>query len=137
MNAREEGIISTLKDIAKMEDIMAKEAMEDGEHMFTIHALTIAKITTDAAEIIEKQSKEIDELKTRSLMPNKEISDIGRQILIIPHSQLNYIIVAELPTQYLVMPAHMKELSFVEDLRLIERTQAVFVDTAAGTALNA
>ncbi|EON9251058.1 hypothetical protein CPO95_RS26230, partial [Escherichia coli] len=55
MNAKEEGIIDTLKKISEAEDEMAKDAVKRSQHMAALHALTIAKITADAAKIIEEQ----------------------------------------------------------------------------------
>lgn len=81
MNAKEEGIIDTLKKISEAEDEMAKDAVKRSQHMAALHALTIAKITADAAKIIEEQGKEIDTLKTQSTVAAMNPSSIGRRIL--------------------------------------------------------
>ncbi|WP_252391472.1 hypothetical protein, partial [Escherichia coli] len=94
---KEEGIINTLKKISEAEDEMAKDAVKRSQHMAALHALTIAKITADAAKIIEEQSKEIDTLKTQSTVAAMNPSSIGRCIYILGSAMMpQYTIIAEL-----------------------------------------
>ncbi|GDL70720.1 hypothetical protein BvCmsKSNP073_02407 [Escherichia coli] len=113
MNAKEEGIIDTLKKISEAEDKMAKDAVKRSQHMAALHALTIAKITADAAKIIEEQSKEIDTLKTQSTVAAMNPSSIGRCIYILGSAMmLQYTIIAELHGKYLITPTTQKSQSF-------------------------
>ena len=138
MNAKEEGIIDTLKKISEAEDEMAKDAVKRSQHMAALHALTIAKITADAAKIIEEQGKEIDTLKTQSTVAAMNPSSIGRRIYILGSAIMTqYTIIAELHGKYLITPYHTKESELLTNLRLIERSQAVFIDDAQRAVFNA
>lgn len=138
MNAKEEGIINTLKKISEAEDEMAKDTVKRSQHMAALHALTIAKITADAAKIIEEQSKEIDTLKTQSTVAAMNPSSIGRCIYILGSAMMpQYTIIAELHGKYLITPYHTKESELLTNLRLIERSQAVFIDDAQRAVFNA
>ena len=138
MNAKEEGIIDTLKKISEAEDEMAKDAVKRSQHMAALHALTSAKITADAAKIIEEQGKEIDTLKTQSTVAAMNPSSIGRRIYILGSAIMTqYTIIAELHGKYLITPYHTKESEILTNLRLIERSQAVFIDDAQRAVFNA
>ncbi|EFU7150515.1 hypothetical protein HTZ46_000005 [Escherichia coli] len=138
MNAKEEGIIDTLKKISEAEDEMAKDAVKRSQHMAALHALTIAKITADAAKIIEEQGKEIDTLKTQSTVAAMNPSSIGRRIYILGSAIMTqYTIIAGLQDKYLITPHPIRESALLTNLRLIERSQVAFIDDARHTVFNA
>lgn len=90
---------------------MAKDAVKRSQHMAALHALTIAKITADAAKIIEEQGKEIDTLKTQSTVAAMNPSSIGRRIYILGSAIMTqYTIIAELHGKYLITPYHTKRV---------------------------
>lgn len=63
MNAKEKNIINTLKIVSAEQDKLSRAAQKDNQHMAALYALTIAIATSEAAKVIEEQSKEIDTLK--------------------------------------------------------------------------
>ncbi|PFF94826.1 hypothetical protein [Escherichia albertii] len=149
MNAKEEGIIHNLNEFADMQGEIAKEAMANGHMDAAAFSLIIAKTAADAAEIIKKQAAELEVLRaqsdTRLNLPDTRLnlpdtglnlSDTGRCIYIIG-SELQYIIIAELQNKYLILPYPIKESEILTNLRLIERSFAVFIDDAQRAALNA
>lgn len=142
MNAKEEGIIHNLNEFADMQGEIAKEAMANGHMDAATFSLIIAKTAADAAEIIKKQAAELEVLRaqsdTRLNLPDTglNLSDTGRCIYIIG-SELQYIIIAELQNKYLILPYPIKESEILTNLRLIERSFAVFIDDAQRAALNA
>ncbi|GEH79859.1 hypothetical protein EC12E070_00340 [Escherichia coli O145:H28] len=81
MNAKEKNIINTLKIVSAEQDKLSRAAQKDNQHMAALYALTIAIATSEAAKIIEEQSKEIDTLKTQSTVAAMNPSSIGRCIL--------------------------------------------------------
>lgn len=137
MNAKEKGLIDTLKKISEAEDEMAKDAVKHSQHMAALHALTIAKITADAAKVIEEQGKEIYALKTQSTIAAMNPSCIGCRIYILGAAMMQYIIIAEFQGKYLITPCPTKESEILTNLRLIEPSQAVFIDSAQHIAFNA
>ncbi|EII49115.1 hypothetical protein EC23916_1981, partial [Escherichia coli 2.3916] len=53
MHAKEEGIIRALKEISKMESEVAKKAVANAHMDVAIHTMIAAKVTAEAAKIIE------------------------------------------------------------------------------------
>ncbi|EHL6318797.1 hypothetical protein IGG09_000698 [Escherichia coli] len=64
MNAKEEGIIFGLKEIAKVENETSKACINAGDIGLGIYAMTAAKLITEAVSIIEQQAREIKALKS-------------------------------------------------------------------------
>ncbi|EPC4383156.1 hypothetical protein ACRZS8_004811, partial [Escherichia coli] len=64
MNAKEEGIIFGLKEIAKVENETSKASINAGDIGLGIYAMTAAKLITEAVSIIEQQAREIKALKS-------------------------------------------------------------------------
>lgn len=138
MNAKEKNIINTLKIVSAEQDKLSRAAQKDNQHMAALYALTIAIATSEAAKVIEEQSKEIDTLKTQSTVAAMNPSSIGRCIYILGSAMmLQYTIIAELHGKYLITPYHTKESELLTNLRLIERSQAVFIDDAQRAVFNA
>ncbi|EGZ2809378.1 hypothetical protein DXK96_004776, partial [Escherichia coli] len=82
--------------------------------------------------------KEIDTLKTQSTVAAMNPSSIGRRIYILGSAIMTqYTIIAELHGKYLITPYHTKESELLTNLRLIERSQAVFIDDAQRAVFNA
>lgn len=120
------------------QDKLSRAAQKDNQHMAALYALTIAIATSEAAKVIEEQSKEIDTLKTQSTVAAMNPSSIGRCIYILGSAMmLQYTIIAELHGKYLITPYHTKESELLTNLRLIERSQAVFIDDAQRAVFNA
>ncbi|WP_227465097.1 hypothetical protein [Escherichia coli] len=63
MNAKTEGIIFALTQIAKMENKVAKTCMDDGDIALGVHVMTVARIMIDAAALIERQAQKIKALE--------------------------------------------------------------------------
>ncbi|EGF4315158.1 hypothetical protein ICJ31_001480 [Escherichia coli] len=138
MNAKEKNIINTLKIVSAEQDKLSRAAQKDNQHMAALYALTIAIATSEAAKVIEEQSKEIDTLKTQSTVAAMNPSSTGRCIYILGSAMmLQYTIIAELHGKYLITPYHTKESELLTNLRLIERSQAVFIDDAQRAVFNA
>ena len=136
MHAKEEGIIRALKEISKTENEVAKKAIANNHMDVATHTLIVARVTAEAAEIIEKQDAELTVLKTQPVTsPN--LSDIGRCIYIIGSKLQQHIILAELQDKYLITPYPIRESEILTNLRLIERTQAAFIDGAQRAVFNA
>lgn len=113
MNAKEKNIINTLKIVSAEQDKLSRAAQKDNQHMAALYALTIAIATSEAAKVIEEQSKEIDTLKTQSTVAAMNPSSIGRCIYILGSAMmLQYTIIAELHGKYLITPYHTKSQSF-------------------------
>lgn len=53
MHAKEEGIIRALKEISKMESEVAKKAVANAHMDVATHTMIVAKVTAEAAKIIE------------------------------------------------------------------------------------
>ncbi|PAX78144.1 hypothetical protein [Citrobacter sp. TSA-1] len=137
MNAKEEGIVSTLKKIPEATGEAAKKAINDGmiEHAFS--AMTLTTIAAEAAEIIEKQDAELTVLRTQPAICSLNPSDIGRRIFISESVPQEHIIIAELSSKYLITPTPIRESELLANVRLIDRAQAVFIDYAQHTVFNA
>lgn len=136
MHAKEEGIIRALKEISKTENEVAKKAIANNHMDVATHTLIVARVTAEAAEIIEKQDAELTVLKTQPVT-SLNLSDIGRCIYIIGSKLQQHIILAELQDKYLITPYPIRESEILTNLRLIERTQAAFIDGAQRAVFNA
>ncbi|EEW4357093.1 hypothetical protein D9M08_05255 [Escherichia albertii] len=64
MNAKEEGIIFGLKEIAEVENEAAKAFINAGNIGIGMYAMTAAKLITEAVSIIEQQARDIKALKS-------------------------------------------------------------------------
>ncbi|EIX7350019.1 hypothetical protein ABVX93_002551 [Escherichia coli] len=136
MNTKENRIIDALKQISDDQNGMAGIAKNDNHHMAALYAQTIAAVTAEAAEIIEKQAAELTVLRTQPVT-RLNLSDTGRCIYIIDQEPQQYIILAELQDKYLITSYPMRESEIMTNIRLIKRTQAVFIDGTQRAVLNA
>ncbi len=136
MNAKEEGIIDTLKKLSESHDEMAKKAQKDNQYITALCATTIAMVTAEAAEIIAKQDAELTALRTQPVT-GLDLSDTGRLIYTIGSELQRYTIIAGLQDKYLITPYPIRESEILTNLRLIERTQVAFIDDAQRAVFNA
>lgn len=137
MNVKEEGIIDSLKTISEMHEDMAKCAFELNKSATALHALTVSKVTAIAADVIAKQEAELAALRTKPFATSLNTTDIGQRIFIAGSPLQEHIIIAELQGKYLVSPTPIRESEPVVNIRLIDRTQAVFIDAAHHTVFDA
>lgn len=136
MNAKEKGIVTALKNISKTANKAIQDATNAGMIGPATTAMMIARVTAEAAGIIEKQDAELTVLKTQPTT-RLNLSDIGHLIYIIGSELQQYIIIAELQDKYLITPYPIRESEVLTNLRLIERTQAAFIDGTQRAAFNA
>lgn len=136
MHAKEEGIISALKEISKMESEVAKKAVANAHMDVATHTMIVAKVTAEAAKIIEEQGVELTLLKTKPVT-GLDLSDTGRLIYTIGSELQRYTIIAGLQDKYLITPHPIRESEILTNLRLIERSQVAFIDDAQRTVFNA
>ncbi|EJZ8312533.1 TPA: hypothetical protein KL726_003056 [Escherichia coli] len=136
MNAKEKGIVTALKNISKTANRTVQDATNAGMIGPATTAMMITRVTAEAAEIIEKQDAELTVLKTQPVT-SMNLSDIGRCIYIIGSKLQQHIILAELQDKYLITPYPIRESEILTNLRLIERTQAAFIDGAQRAVFNA
>ncbi|HBN0723289.1 TPA: hypothetical protein L1N81_002155 [Escherichia coli] len=136
MNAKEKGIVTALKNISKAANRTVQDATNAGMIGPATTAMMITRVTAEAAEIIEKQDAELTVLKTQPVT-SMNLSDIGRCIYIIGSKLQQHIILAELQDKYLITPYPIRESEILTNLRLIERTQAAFIDGAQRAVFNA
>lgn len=136
MNAKEKGIVTALKNISKTANRTVQDATNAGMIGPATTAMMITRVTAEAAEIIEKQDAELTVLKTQPVT-RLNLSDIGRCIYIIGSKLQQHIILAELQDKYLITPYPIRESEILTNLRLIERTQAAFIDGAQRAVFNA
>ncbi len=136
MNAKEEGIINTLKKLSESHDEMAKKAQKDNQYITALCATTIAMVTAEAAKIIAKQDAELTALRTQPVT-GRNLSDIGRCIHVTGQEPQQYIILAELQGKYLITTYPIRESEILTNLRLAERTQVAFIDGEQRVVFNA
>ncbi|EFB3362424.1 hypothetical protein FQF11_15400 [Escherichia coli] len=136
MHAKEEGIIRALKEISKMESEVAKKAVANAHMDVATHTMIVAKVTAEAAKIIEEQGVELALLKTKPVT-GLDLSDTGRLIYTIGSEPQRYTIIAGLQNKYLITPHPIRESVLLTNLRLIERSQVAFIDDARHTVFNA
>lgn len=136
MHAKEEGIIRALKEISKMESEVAKKAVANAHMDVATHTMIVAKVTAEAAKIIEEQGVELALLKTKPVT-GLDLSDTGRLIYTIGSEPQRYTIIAGLQNKYLITPHPIRESALLTNLRLIERSQVAFTDDARHTVFNA
>ncbi|EHY5567165.1 hypothetical protein K4J07_002230 [Escherichia coli] len=136
MHAKEEGIIRALKEISKMESEVAKKAVANAHMDVATHTMIVAKVTAEAAKIIEEQGVELTLLKTKPVT-GLDLSDTGRLIYTIGSEPQRYTIIAGLQNKYLITPHPIRESALLTNLRLIERSQVAFIDDAQCTVFNA
>ena len=136
MNAKEKGIVTALKNISKTANRAIQDATNAGMIGPATTAMMIARVTAEAAEIIEKQDAELTVLKTQPTT-RLNLSDIGHLIHVIGSELQQYIIIAELQDKYLITPYPIRESEILTNLRLIERTHAAFIDGAQRAVFNA
>lgn len=108
MYAKEEGIIHNLNEIADMQGEVAKEAMANGHMDTATLSLIIAKIATEAAEIIEKQAAELEVIRAQQTKENSPATNIGKRVRLAVADDKIYIIVAESKDQEKLL---IKEIS--------------------------
>ncbi|EEQ5115723.1 hypothetical protein FMO63_005450, partial [Escherichia coli] len=101
-----------------------------------IHTMIAAKVTAEAAKIIEEQGVELTLLKTKPVT-GLDLSNTGRLIYTIGSGLQRYTIIAGLQDKYLITPHPIKESEILTNLRLIERSQVAFIDDAQHTVFNA
>ena len=136
MHAKEEGIIRVLKEISKTENEVAKKAVANAHMDVATHALIVARVTAEAAEIIAKQDAELAVLRTQPVT-GLDLSNTGRLIYTIGSELQRYTIIAGLQDKYLITPHPIRESEILTNLRLIERSQVAFIDDARHTVFNA
>ncbi|EIR0887604.1 hypothetical protein LWI78_003145 [Escherichia coli] len=136
MHAKEEGIIRALKEISKMESEVAKKAVANAHMDVATHTMIVAKVTAEAAKIIEEQGVELALLKTKPVT-GLDLSDTGLLIYTIGSEPQRYTIIAGLQNKYLITPHPIRESTLLTNLRLIERSQVAFIDDARHTVFNA
>ncbi|HAU9462091.1 MULTISPECIES: hypothetical protein [Escherichia] len=136
MHAKEEGIIRALKEISKMESEVAKKAVANAHMDVATHTMIVAKVTAEAAKIIEEQGVELTLLKTKPVT-GLDLSDTGRLIYTIGSEPQRYTIIAGLQNKYLITPHPIRESALLTNLRLTERSQVAFIDDARHTVFNA
>lgn len=137
MNAKEEGIVTALKKISEAVNRTIQEATNAGMIEHAANAMIITKVTAEAAEIIEKQDKEIAELKKQSAASRNNTSGIGCRIFIAGSAPQEHIIIAELAGKYLISPYPLTKSGLLTNVRLINRSQAAFIYGAQHAELNA
>ncbi len=85
MNAKKEGIIKALKEISKMESEVAKKAVANNHIDVATHTMIVAKVTAEAAKIIEEQGAELTLFKTQPVT-GLDLSNTGRLIYTLARS---------------------------------------------------
>ncbi|MBB9381809.1 hypothetical protein FSF23_029785, partial [Escherichia coli] len=112
-----------------MESEVAKKAVANAHMDVAIHTMIAAKVTAEAAKIIEEQGVELTLLKTKPVT-GLDLSNTGRLIYTIGSGLQRYTIIAGLQDKYLITPHPIKESEILTNLRLIERSQVAFIDDA-------
>lgn len=82
MNAKEK-YYQYIKIVSAEQDKLSVAAQKDNQHMAALYALTIAIATSEAAKVIEEQSKEIDTLKTQSTVAAMNPSSIDAAFIFL------------------------------------------------------
>ncbi|HGD9257966.1 TPA: hypothetical protein ACI7IM_002109 [Escherichia coli] len=136
MNAKEKGIVTALKNISKTANKAIQDATNAGMIGPAITAMMIARVTAEAAEIIEKQDAELTVLRTQPVT-GLDLSNTGRLIYTIGSEPQQYTIIAGLQDKYLITPHPIRESEILTNLRLIERSQVAFIDGAQRAVFNA
>ncbi|MEC9713143.1 hypothetical protein RCT60_08885 [Escherichia coli] len=136
MNAKEKGIVTALKNISKTANRAIQDATNAGMIGPATTAMMIARVTAEAAEIIEKQDAELTVLRTQPVT-GLDLSNTGRLIYTIVSEPQQYTIIAGLQDKYLITPHPIRESEILTNLRLIERSQVAFIDDAQRTVFNA
>ena len=136
MNAKEKGIVTALKNISKTANKAIQDATNAGMIGPATTAMMIARVTAEAAEIIEKQDAELTVLRTQPVT-GLDLSNTGRLIYTIGSELQRYTIIAGLQDKYLITPHPIRESEILTNLRLIERSQVAFIDDAQCTVFNA
>ena len=136
MNAKEKGIATALKNISKTANRAIQDATNAGMIGPATTAMMIARVTAEAAEIIEKQDAELTVLRTQPVT-GLDLSNTGRLIYTIGSELQRYTIIAGLQDKYLITPHPIRESALLTNLRLIERSQVAFIDDARHTVFNA
>ncbi|EGF1714793.1 hypothetical protein [Escherichia coli] len=136
MNAKEKGIVTALKNISKTANRAIQDATNAGMIGPATTAMMIARVTAEAAEIIEKQDAELTVLKTQPVT-GLDLSNTGRLIYTIGSELQQYTIIAGLQDKYLITPHPIRESEILTNLRLIERSHVAFIDDAQRTVFNA
>ncbi|ELO2914162.1 TPA: hypothetical protein ACHKF6_001905 [Escherichia coli] len=136
MNAKEKGIVTALKNISKTANRAIQDATNAGMIGTATTAMMIARVTAEAAEIIEKHDAELTVLRTQPVT-GLDLSNTGRLIYTIGSEPQQYTIIAGLQDKYLITPHPIRESEILTNLRLIERSQVAFIDDAQRTVFNA
>ncbi|EFI5592282.1 hypothetical protein G3823_003710 [Escherichia coli] len=136
MNAKEKGIVTALKNISKTANRAIQDATNAGMIGPATTAMMIARVTAEAAEIIEKQDAELTVLRTQPVT-GLDLSNTGRLIYTIGSELQQYTIIAGLQDKYLITPHPIRESEILTNLRLIERSHVAFIDDAQRTVFNA
>lgn len=136
MNAKEKGIVTALKNISEAANRAIQDATNAGMIGPATTAMMIARVTAEAAEIIAKQDAELAVLRTQPVT-GLDLSNTGRLIYTIGSELQRYTIIAGLQDKYLITPHPIRESEILTNLRLIERSQVVFIDDAQCAVFNA
>ncbi|EFO1585721.1 hypothetical protein DWH06_26140 [Escherichia coli] len=136
MNAKEKGIVTALKNISKTANRAIQDATNAGMIGPATTAMMIARVTAEAAEIIEKQDAELAVLRTQPVT-GLDLSNTGRPIYTIGSELQRHTIIAGLQDKYLITPHPIRESEILTNLRLIECSQVAFIDDAQHTVFNA
>ncbi|EOV7572032.1 hypothetical protein ACORCK_000233 [Escherichia coli] len=136
MNAKEKGIVTALKNISKTANRAIQDATNAGMIGPATTAMMIARVTAEAAEIIEKQDAELTVLRTQPVT-GLDLSNTGRLIYTIGSELQQCTIIAGLQDKYLITPHPIRESEILTNLRLIERSHVAFIDDAQRTVFNA
>lgn len=137
MNAKTEGTLTSLKMLSAMEREMHERATKVGAHILGVHALMVAGVTENAAEVIEEQHKEINTLKARLAGTNTTLPVAGQRVVIVGNPSQEFIILSEMANGYLITPSPTDENKSLEDVRIVARDRVVFTDPAASSTFNA
>lgn len=121
MNAKTEGTLTSLKMLSAMEHEMHERATKKGAPILGIHALMVASVTENAAEIIEEQHKEISALKAQLANVTSTSDNKGRAVRLASMDACIYVIVGENPNLFLLrkltedqaIEVHKHEVTFI------------------------
>ncbi|EHW2592402.1 hypothetical protein K3E57_004990, partial [Escherichia coli] len=119
-----------------MESEVAKKAVANNHIDVATHTMIVAKVTAEAAKIIEEQGAELTLFKTQPVT-GLDLSNTGRLIYTIGSEPQRYTIIAGLQDKYLITPYPIRESALLTNLHLIERSQVAFIDDAQHTVFNA
>ncbi|EFN5365198.1 TPA: hypothetical protein NU484_001697 [Escherichia coli] len=121
MNAKTDDTLISLKMLSAMEREMHERATKVGAHILSVHALMVAGVTENAAELIEEQRKEISDLKAQLANVTSASDNKGRAVRLANMDACIYVIVGENPDLFLLrrltedraFEVHKSEVTFI------------------------